>query len=376
MGETKKNSKATSILKNNPLTSIVKGNIGIIVVLIIMCVAVALATDKFLTTNNIISVLRQISINTYIALGMTLIIILGHIDLSVGSIVAMSGTLTVGFIVNQGLPLGVAIVAGLLVGTAAGFISGFIVANFKVPAFIITMAMMNIASGIAYVYTGGQSTRITNKIFIEIGTGYLFNVIPLPVVYMVVLIILFSFILSKTKFGTYVYAIGGNREAARLSGVPIKKIEIIVFTISGLLSAFAGLVLCSRMYSGQPSVGSGYELDAIAACVLGGTSMTGGKGRISEPYLVPWSSESSQMVLTLSECHHTGSSSSRVLSSHVRYSLMDRRASLSFSRRRNWQQTSRKRGLIIWRFLERCPSRIPREMQYLSTTRANIIYSH
>ena len=281
MGETKKNSKATSILKNNPLTSIVKGNIGIIVVLIIMCVAVALATDKFLTTNNIISVLRQISINTYIALGMTLIIILGHIDLSVGSIVAMSGTLTVGFIVNQGLPLGVAIVAGLLVGTAAGFISGFIVANFKVPAFIITMAMMNIASGIAYVYTGGQSTRITNKIFIEIGTGYLFNVIPLPVVYMVVLIILFSFILSKTKFGTYVYAIGGNREAARLSGVPIKKIEIVVFTISGLLSAFAGLVLCSRMYSGQPSVGSGYELDAIAACVVGGVSFTGGIGKIS-----------------------------------------------------------------------------------------------
>ena len=281
MGETKKNSKATSILKNNPLTSIVKGNIGIIVVLIIMCVAVALATDKFLTTNNIISVLRQISINTYIALGMTLIIILGHIDLSVGSIVAMSGTLTVGFIVNQGLPLGVAIAAGLLVGTAAGFVSGFIVANFKVPAFIITMAMMNIASGIAYVYTGGQSTRITNKLFIEIGTGYLFNVIPLPVVYMVVLIILFSFILSKTKFGTYVYAIGGNREAARLSGVPIKKIEIIVFTISGLLSAFAGLVLCSRMYSGQPSVGSGYELDAIAACVVGGVSFTGGIGKIS-----------------------------------------------------------------------------------------------
>ena len=143
------------------------------------------------------------------------------------------------------------------------------------------MAMMNIASGIAYVYTGGQSTRITDKMFIAIGTGCLFNVIPLPVVYMVILIAIFSFLLSKTKFGTYVYAIGGNREAARLSGVPIKKIEIIVFTLSGALAAFAGLVLCSRMYSGQPSVGSGYELDAIAACVLGGTSMTGGKGRIS-----------------------------------------------------------------------------------------------
>lgn len=239
--------------KRNPFTSIIKGNIGIIAVLIIMCVIVSIATDKFLTTNNIISVLRQISINTYIALGMTLVIILGHIDLSVGSIVAMSGTLTVGFIVS----------------------------HFKVPAFIITMAMMNIASGIAYVYTGGQSTRITDKMFIAIGTGYLFNVIPLPVVYMVILIAIFSFLLSKTKFGTYVYAIGGNREAARLSGVPIKKIEIIVFTLSGALAAFAGLVLCSRMYSGQPSVGSGYELDAIAACVLGGTSMTGGKGRIS-----------------------------------------------------------------------------------------------
>ena len=262
--------------KRNPFTSIIKGNIGIIAVLIIMCVIVSIATDKFLTTNNIISVLRQISINTYIALGMTLVIILGHIDLSVGSIVAMSGTLTVGLTVNQGMPLIVAIIIGLAVGTLAGFISGFIVSHFKVPAFIITMAMMNIASGIAYVYT-----RITDKMFIAIGTGYLFNVIPLPVVYMVILIAIFSFLLSKTKFGTYVYAIGGNREAARLSGVPIKKIEIIVFTLSGALAAFAGLVLCSRMYSGQPSVGSGYELDAIAACVLGGTSMTGGKGRIS-----------------------------------------------------------------------------------------------
>ena len=268
--------------KKSIYLQLIKGNIGIIAVLIIMCVIVSIATDKFLTTNNIISVLRQISINTYIALGMTLVIILGHIDLSVGSIVAMSGTLTVGLTVNQGMPLIVAIIIGLAVGTLAGFISGFIVSHFKVPAFIITMAMMNIASGIAYVYTGGQSTRITDKMFIAIGTGYLFNVIPLPVVYMVILIAIFSFLLSKTKFGTYVYAIGGNREAARLSGVPIKKIEIIVFTLSGALAAFAGLVLCSRMYSGQPSVREvDTELDAIAACVLGGTSMTGGKGRIS-----------------------------------------------------------------------------------------------
>lgn len=279
--------KKKSVLINNPVVNVFRSNIGIVMVLILMGVIISCATDKFLSGDNIISVLRQISINTYIALGMTLIIILGHIDLSVGAIVAMSGTLTVGFIVNQGLPIWFAIVLGLLLGVATGFLSGFIVSNFKVPAFIITMAMMNIASGIAYVYSGGQSTRITDKFFINIGTGYLakdipvLNKIPLPVVYMVILIVIFVFLLNKTKFGTYVYAIGGNREAARLSGVPIKKVEIIVFTLSGLLSAFAGLVLCSRMYSGQPSVGSGYELDAIAACVLGGTSMAGGKGRIS-----------------------------------------------------------------------------------------------
>ncbi len=274
-------SNKKSILLNNPVVNIFRGNIGIVMVLIIMSVIISFATDKFLSGTNIISVLRQISINTFIALGMTLIIILGHIDLSVGAIVAMSGTLTVGFIVKQGMPICVAIGLGLLLGTLTGFISGFIVSTFRVPAFIITMAMMNVASGIAYVYSGGQSTRITDKFFINIGTGYLFKVIPLPVVYMVILIAVIAFLLNKTKFGTYVYAIGGNREAARLSGVPIKKVEIIVFTLSGALSAFAGLVLCSRMYSGQPSVGSGYELDAIAACVLGGTSMSGGKGRIS-----------------------------------------------------------------------------------------------
>lgn len=265
----------------NPIVGIVKNNVGILSVLVLLCVIVSIATSKFLKPNNLISVLRQISINAYIALGMTLIIILGHIDLSVGAIVAMSGTLTVGFIVTQGLPIPVAILLGILLGMLAGLISGMIVTYFRVPAFIITMAMMNVCSGVAYVYSGGQATRINDDFFSAIGTGYLFNTIPLPVVYMIILIIVISFLLGKTKFGTYIYAIGGNREAARLSGVPIKKVEIAVFTISGVLSAFAGLVLCSRMYSGQPSVGSGYELDAIAACVLGGTSMSGGKGRIS-----------------------------------------------------------------------------------------------
>ena len=232
----------------NSVLSVFTGNTGIIGVLVILCVVVALATDKFLTPSNVISVLRQISINTYIALGMTLIIILGHIDLAVGAIVAMSGTLTVGFVVNQGLPIGVAIAAGIIIGVVAGLIDGMVVSKFRVPAFIITMAMMNVCNGIAYVYSGGQSTRITDKFFIAIGTGYLFNIIPLPVVYMIILIIVFSFLLSKTKFGTYVYAIGGNRNAAQFSGIKIFKAEVLAYVISGLLASVTGIMLSARMY--------------------------------------------------------------------------------------------------------------------------------
>ena len=273
--------KKNNVLLNNPVVNMIRSNIGIICVLLIIGVFLSLLSDQFLTSSNLISVMRQISINVYIALGMTLVIILGGIDLSVGAIVALTGTVTVGLIVNTGFPIAAAIAIGLLIGVVCGLISGTMVAKFRLPAFIVTMAMMNIARGAANVYSGGRSTRITDEFFSSIGSGYLFGVIPLPVIYMVVLIILFTVVLNKTKFGTYIYAIGGNRESARLSGVPIKKVEIAVFTIIGLLSAFAGLVLASRMYSGQPSVGTGYELDAIAACVLGGVSMSGGKGRIS-----------------------------------------------------------------------------------------------
>lgn len=262
------------------ITNIIKPNIGIIVVLVILFIFLSFSSHVFLTVNNLTNVLRQISINTFLALGMTFVIILGGIDLSVGAVVAMSGTLTVGFIVNGGTPIPIAILLGLLLGMAVGFFNGVIVATFRLPAFIVTLATMNIAQGIAYIYSGGSSTRITNDAYTNIGTGEFMN-IPLPVIYMFVLIIICSVLLMKTKFGTYVYAIGGNREAARLSGVSIKKIEIAVFTLAGLLAGFAGIVLSARMFSGQPAVGAGYELDAIAACVLGGVSMSGGKGRIS-----------------------------------------------------------------------------------------------
>lgn len=266
---------------NNDLVSMIKNNIGIIVVLLILFIALSFASPVFLTSDNLITVLRQISINVFLALGMTLVIILAGIDLSVGAIVALSGTLTVGLIVTAGMPIYLAIIIGLLIGAAIGFLNGVVVSQFKLPAFIVTLATMNVAQGIAYIYSGGQSVRITNDAFTLIGTGKVFDFIPLPVLYMVILIFIFTILLNKTKFGTYVYAIGGNREAARLSGVPTKKVEISVYTITGILAAFAGIVLAARMYSGQPTVGQGYEMDAIAACVLGGVSMSGGRGRIS-----------------------------------------------------------------------------------------------
>lgn len=267
-------------LKNNMVTSMLRGNAGIIAVLLMIGVALSFLSPYFLTYDNLISVLRQISNNIYLALGMTMVIILGGIDLSVGSIVAMCGTVTVGLITTQGWPMALAIPVGLLLGTLVGFINGFFVAQFRVPAFIITLSTMNIAKGIAYIYSGGRSTRIVDDRFNLIGTGYL-GPIPLPVVYMVLLIALFILLMNRTRFGTYIYAVGGNRESAHLSGVNMKMVEIAVFTISGFLAAFAGLVLSARMFSGQPSVGEGYELDAIAACVLGGVSMSGGVGRIS-----------------------------------------------------------------------------------------------
>lgn len=268
-------------LTDNVIVNVFKENKGIIAVLIILFIVLSFISPVFLTTNNLITLLLQISINMFLALGMTYVIILGGIDLSVGAIVAMSGTITVGLMVNGEMPVAAAIVIGLGLGTLLGMINGFVISRFGLPPFIVTLATMYIGQGIAYIYSGGRSLRITNEAFTKLGTTRLFDVIPISIVYMIFFILLFSIVLMKTRFGTNIYAMGGNREAARLSGIPIKRVEILVYTITGFMSAFAGIILAARMYSGQPSVGQGYELDAIAACVLGGISMAGGKGRIS-----------------------------------------------------------------------------------------------
>lgn len=261
------------------LLHFLRENLGIIIAFLVISGILSILSPVFLSTTNMFNVLRQVSANACLAMGMTLVIILGGIDLSVGAVVALSGSLAVGVMSNNGLGTVAGVAVGLGVGLAFGIANGAIISFTKMPPFIVTMATMNIARGIAYVYSGGMPIRSRDQDFITIGTGYLFN-IPLPVVYTIILAVIFSLILNRSVFGTYIYAAGGNREAARFSGIPISRVEVMVYAISGLASAVSGVVLAARMTSGQPTVGIGFELDAIAACVLGGVSMTGGVGKI------------------------------------------------------------------------------------------------
>lgn len=233
----------------------------------------------FLTTGNIMNILRQASTNLLIALAMTLVIILGGIDLSVGSIVALTGVVTGGLIAYNGLPVWVAVIGAILVGLFFGLMNGFIISKTSIPAFIVTLSTMNIGRGLAYIYTGGAPIRVVSDDFNFIGSGYVFG-IPIPVLYLLAFTIVFAYTMNKTKLGRHIYAVGGNPEAARFSGINNSKITLIVYTLSGLMAAISGVVLASRMFSGQPTAGEGAEMDAIAAVVIGGTSMSGGIGTI------------------------------------------------------------------------------------------------
>lgn len=275
--------KAGDLFLSNPLLAApvkyIKRNAGILIGLSAMCIVLSVMSPVFLTTNNILNVLRQVSTNADIALGMTLVILTGGIDLSVGAVVAIAGTMSAGFIALSGLPVWAALCLGLLIGITIGFFNGFVIAKTGMPPFIVTMATLTMARGLVYVYTGGLPIRTLNPIFNKVGSGYL-GPVPLPVIYTIVLYIGVMILLYRTKLGRHIYAVGGNREAARFSGINIARVELVVYTLIGFLSAITGIVLCARMYSGQPTIGNGFELDAIAAVVLGGTSFSGGIGTI------------------------------------------------------------------------------------------------
>lgn len=252
--------------------------LGPLLGLFLIIIVLSLINDQFLTVSNVFNVLRQISINALIAFGMTFVILTGGIDLSVGSILGLSGAITAGMMVG-GMDTSMAVGIGLATGAVIGAVNGVLITKGRIAPFIGTLATMTIVRGLALVYTEGRPITGLNEDFALLGKGYFLD-IPLPVVWMFLAFVVLYAILKHTVFGRRVYALGSNEEATWLSGISTDRIKICVYAISGLLAALSGIILTSRLNSAQPTAGTAYELDAIAAVVLGGTSLSGGRGWI------------------------------------------------------------------------------------------------
>jgi len=261
---------------------ILPAELGIGIAFIVECAAFAFLSPHFLTAENLLNVSLQSSITAVIAAGMTLVILTGGIDLSVGSIVALGGILATDLL-RLPLPLlaafAAAILGGLLFGAASGAVAGFCIHRFRIAPFIVTLALMTIWRGAAFVYTGGRPIWELPGEFALLGAGRFMRV-PFPAIVMGVVYVTIHVVLTRTRFGRHVYAIGGNPEAARLAGIRIGRVLLWVYVICGALSSLSGILLASRMNSGQPNAGLMYELDVIAAVVVGGTSLSGGRGSI------------------------------------------------------------------------------------------------
>ncbi|PCN42730.1 ribose ABC transporter permease [Brevibacillus laterosporus] len=265
--------KPTLTLKDNFLQQM-----GPLLGLFLLVIILSIVSSDFLTVSNIFNVLRQVSINALIAFGMTFVILTGGIDLSVGSTLALSSALSAGLMASGGDPF-LAIVVGLLAGLVMGAFNGILVAKGNVAPFIATLATMTVFRGLTLVYTEGKPITGLPDSFGLVGKSF-FLQIPMPVIWMLLSFVALYFILKHTTFGRHVYALGSNEEATRLSGISTTKVKIWVYSISGLFASLAGIILTSRLNSAQPTAGTSYELDAIAAVVLGGTSLSGGKGWI------------------------------------------------------------------------------------------------
>jgi len=253
-----------------------------VVVLLILIVTMSFLSDRFLTWSNIITVLRQTSINAVIATGMTFAILIGGIDLSVGSVLAITGAIAAS-LVASGMNIVLVIVLTLLIGLAIGLVNGLLISKGRLQPFIATLGTMTLLRGLTLVYTQGRPVSIfgsdASAVFSKIGTGYFLGV-PIPVYIMLVVFFISWYILNHLKIGRYTYALGSNEEATMYSGIKTDNIKLFVYAAAGLLAALAGIIVTARLGSAQPTAGSGYELDAIAAVVIGGTSMAGGIGTI------------------------------------------------------------------------------------------------
>lgn len=271
-------------MKTNKLSAI-WGKLVPLLALIGLILVVTILNPSFMEPANIMNLLRQISINGLIAFGMTFVILTGGIDLSVGSILALTSALAAGMMVAGVDPI-IAVVIGVILGAVFGALNGLLISKGKLAPFIVTLATMTIFRGLTLVYTEGKPiTGLGDSYAFQLfGKGYFLG-IPVPAVTMIIAFAILWFMLHKMAFGRKTYALGGNEKAALISGIKIDRVKIMIYSISGMMAALAGMILTSRLNSAQPTAGTSYEMDAIAAVVLGGTSLAGGKGRIAGTFI-------------------------------------------------------------------------------------------
>lgn len=253
--------------------------IFVYLVLVVIILFFTVATDTFLTSKNILNICRQISMIGICSVGMTMVLLTGGIDISVGSIIALVGVVAAKLIGEAGMAIFPAMVIGVVVGALCGLINGIMVAEFDVPALITTLAMQTMARGAAYILTSGIPIYGLPEEIKTLGQGYFFK-IPIPVIIMALIFLFGWWLLEQTRFGRYTYAIGGNQEVARLSGINVLKMKIFIYTLSGLFAGLSGVIMLSRINSGQPATSSGFEMDVITGAVLGGISVAGGEGKL------------------------------------------------------------------------------------------------
>ena len=266
-------------IDKNELTAFFKQT-GIFWVLLALIIAMACISPAFFTHRNLLNVMKQTSITAILGVGMTFVLISGGIDLSVGSVVALSGVIAASTAVTtQGMPLELTFLVALGVGMFCGLLNGIGVAYIKFPPFIMTLGMMTASRGLALVYTNGRPIFGLSEGFVEVANGTVFS-IPNLVLFLVAVVVTGWFVLTKTVFGRRIYAIGGNREAARLSGINAQRQIMYIYLISGTLAGLCGLLMCSRITSGNATIATGYEMNAIASAVIGGVSMNGGAGSV------------------------------------------------------------------------------------------------
>lgn len=263
-------------MKNNFKNMIIKYKS--LVGLLILCIVISFITPRFLSVSNIKNILTQVSVNAVIAVGMSFVILTGGIDLSVGSILAISGAVAASIVKSTGNVF-LAIIVALAIGSIVGLINGILVSKGRIQAFIVTLSTMIIFRGVTYVYTNGTPISGLGQSFSSIGNMMVLG-IPIPVVFMVIVFGIAFYVLSQTRYGRYIYALGGNEDSARLSGINTDKIKTLVYIICGAAAALSGIIVTSRIGSASPNAGVGFELDAIAAVVLGGTTLVGGEGSV------------------------------------------------------------------------------------------------